>query len=772
MRIIKRQKGYFFINILGLAVGMACCILILLWVRDELNFDRFHHYVEELHLVGQKITFTDDQILIPATPAALGPALKNEYPDIIHAARIARIARMLFAYGDKKIYEARGYYTDPDFLKMFTFPLVKGDIETALANPNSILITETLANKYFQGEEPIGKTLRIDEKYDFTVTGVLKDLPRDSSLQFNFLFPFAFLKELGRDLNGWNENLYMTFIQTKKGVSYQEVEQKIVQRLKREIPNSQGDLFLHPLTRMHLHSSMWRVGTDIQYVHIFTLVAFFVLIIACINFMNLSTARSSTRAKEVGLRKVMGAQRSHLIRQFYGESLVMTFLALVVSVILVLLFLPSFSTLTGKQLTSGFFSPGILLILIVIAFITTILAGSYPALLLSSFQPAKVIKESVGSGKKRAWFRNILVVFQFSLAIGLTICTLVVFNQLDYIQNKDLGFNKKDIIYVSLEGVNQQYEALKTELLKNPRVKYVTCSSHLPIDITTSSGSWDWEGKDPNENVMMCMASFGYDYARAFDMKMAEGRFYSKKFPGDASGSVVVNEEAVKAMGMKSPLGKRFKYGPTELTIIGVVKNFHFKSLHEKIEPFVLLFDPTWRDYMFIKVTPQDLSDTIRSVEQTFKRFNPGKPFEYKFLDEDFQRQYESEQQMGQLFKYFVFLAIFISCMGLFALSSYMAERRTREIGIRKVLGATVPSILLMLFKDSGKWVLAANIIAWPAAYIAMSKWLQNFVYRISPAVTYFILSTLLAIVVALITISYQSMKAALANPVKSIKYE
>ena len=772
LRIIKRQKGYFFINILGLAVGMACCILILLWVQDEINYDRFHKNLNELHMIGQIQDYSGRQVIVPATPSALGPALKKEYPEITHSTRYSKITHMFFAYGDKKIYETKGAYTEPDFLKMFSFPLLKGDIDTVLSGPNSIVISETLAKKYFPGEEPLGKTLQLDENYEVTVTGVLKDVPHNSTLQFQFLLPFEHLKVLGRDLNAWNPNLYMTFILTTPNVPYQEVEQKIAQRLKREAPDSQGVIFLHPMARIHLHSTMWRLGTDIQYIRIFTLVAFFVLIIACINFMNLSTARSFKRAKEVGLRKVAGAHRSQLIKQFYSESLVMTLLSLVAAIILVLTFLPSFNTLTGKQLTSSLFSPGTLLILLIITAITTILAGSYPALLLSSFQPVKVIKEAAGTGKKSTWFRNFLVVFQFSLAIGLTICTLIVFNQLKYIQNKNLGFSTKNILYLSLQGVEKQYEAMKTELLKNPRIKYVTCSSHIPLDISTSSGSWSWEGKSPNEKVMMCLASFEYDFIQTFDMKMAQGRFYSEDFPSDADNAVVVNEEAIKAMNMESPLGKRFVYGPNEFTIIGVVQNFHFKSLHEKIEPFVILFAPSWRAYMFMKITPEELPATISYVGQIYNKFNPGKPFEYKFLEDDFRAQYQAEAQMGQLFKYFVFLAIFISCMGLFALASYMTERRTREIGIRKVVGASVPSILFMLFKDSGKWVLVANIIAWPTAYIAMSKWLQNFVYRISPSLAYFILAALFAIVIALATISYQSLKAALANPVKAIKYE
>jgi len=771
LRIIKREKGYFFINIFGLAVGMACCIFILLWVLDELSFDQFHNNISELYLVGQKQDYSSHQLIVPTSPSALGPALKKEYPEIIRSSRYYRISNMLFSYGDKKIYETKGAYTDPDFLSMFSFPLVKGNPDNALTKPDAIVITETLAKKFFSGEDPVGKTLQLDDKYDFSITGVIKDLPENSTIQFHFLLPFIRVKDIGRDLNTWTPNYYWTLILTTKNTKYNELEKKIANMLKYKDSKAKGVLFLHPITRLHLHSTMWRIGTDIQYIRIFTLVAFFVLIIACINFMNLSTAKSFKRAKEVGIRKVLGAQRIQLIKQFYSESLVMTLLALLVAIGLVLVLLPSFNAITSKHLSSMLFNSGNISILILIVIITSILAGSYPALKLSSFRPAQVIEESRGTSKKSSWFRNILVVFQFSIAIGLTICTLIVFNQLKYIRNKDLGFDTKNIVYISLQGIEKQYEEMKSELLKNPKIINVTCSSHIPFDITTSSGSWDWNGKDPNEKIMMCLGSFEYDFIKTFKMKMAQGRFYSEEYPGDAKGSIVINEEAVKAMGMKSPLGKQFIYGPHKFNIIGVVKNFHFKSLHEKIEPFVMFFVPPWRKYMFLKISPNGMVSTIKYAEQVHNKFNPGRPFEYNFLDQEFNAQYQTEEQMGQLFKYFVILAIFISCLGLFALASFMTMQRAKEIGIRKVLGASIPSILVMFYKDLGKWVMIANIIAWPLAYIVMSKWLQNFIYRISPSVIYFIGAAILAIFIAILTITYQSVKAALINPVDTLKY-
>jgi len=771
LRIIKREKGYFFINIFGLAVGMACCIFILLWVLDELSFDQFHKNISELYLVGQKQDYSTYQLISPSTPSALGPALKKEYPEIINSARYSKIYRMYFTHGDKKIYETKGAYTDPDFLNMFSFPLVKGNPDNALTKPDSIVITEKLAKKFFPGEEPIGKILQLNEKYNFTVSGVVKDLPENSTIQFHFLLPFIRVKDIGRDLNSWTPNYYWTFILTSPVVSYKQLEQKIAQRLKQEVPDSQGMLFLHPMARIHLHSTMWRIGTDIQYIHIFNLIAFFVLIIACINFTNLSTARSFRRAKEIGIRKVVGAYRSQLIKQFFLESLVMTMLALVVAIGIVLILLPSFNTLTGKHLSPMLFNTETLIILIAITLITTILAGSYPALKLSSFKPAVVIKESPGISKKSAWFRNFLVVFQFSLAIGLIIFTLVVFNQLKFIQNKDLGFDTKNILYISLQGIEKKYEIMKAELLKNPGIKNVTCASDIPVNIRSSSGSWDWEGKPPNLKVMMCLASFEYDFIQTFKMKMAKGRFYSEEYPGDATGSIVINEEAAKAMEMESPLGKQIIYGPHKFTIIGIVKNFHFKSLHDKVEPFVMFFVPPWRAYMYIRVDPKELPKTLKYIELVYNKTNPGKPFLYNFLENDIQTQYKAESQMAQLFKYFVILAIFISCLGLFALSSFMTMQRAKEIGIRKVLGASIPSILVMFYKDLGKWVMIANIIAWPLAYIVMSKWLQNFVYRISPSVIYFIGPAILALFIAILTITYQSVKAALINPVNTLKY-
>ena len=776
LRNIKKHKWYSFINIAGLAIGMTCCILILLWVQDELSYDRFHENASDIYRVIQDINFTDHSTTWTITQGPLGPSLKKDFPEIINAARITGRGFRL-TYNDRSFDEAVGM-ADPSIFEMFTFPLMKGDPAAALSDPNSIVLTEKMAEKYFGDENPIGKTIKADNKYDFLVTGVLKKIPLNSHLQFDFIIPFIFGRELNYTVDRWGNSQFRTYVQLQKGIPVQEVIQKISGYLY-DKPTIEKDarLNLQPLIRIHLHSNYEfdSAHGDITYVTIFSLVAFFILFIACINFMNLATARSGNRAREVGMRKVAGAHRTDIIKQFFGESILLAFIALVFALIIVKLLLPAFNNLAAKELSMNISGNLLgLLVLFGIALLTGIISGSYPAIFLSSFQPARVLKGSLQSGQKGSVFRKILVVTQFTLTILLIICTVVVYNQLNYLRNKKLGYDKEHMIYMGMRGeMRAKFDTLKNELLKNSNILGITASSNVPTyGYSFSNSLWHWEGQNPDEETLMRAVFIDDDYFKTFGMEMAEGRSYSREFSTDATEAIIVNEEAVKAMKMKSPLGKRLSLNEHNFKIIGVVKNYNFRSLRQKIDPLILIYERQASRALFAKLKSDNISQTIGYIEKIREKFAPGYPFNYHFLDEALDDLYRSEERIGTIFRYFSVLAIFISCLGLFGLASFMAEQRTKEIGIRKVLGATVSNIVLLLSKEFAKWVFVANVIAWPIAYYAVNKWLQGFAYRTTIGLWIFILAAVMVLFIALLTVSYQSFKAAMANPVNALKYE
>ena len=776
LRNIKRHKGYSLINIVGLAVGMACCILILLWVQDELSFDRFHENADGIYRVLQDINFADHSTTWAITQGPLGPSLKEDFPEIINATRITGRGLRL-TYNDKS-YDEGVSMADGSIFEMFTFPLVKGDPATALSDPFSIVLTEEMAAKYFGDEDPIGKTIKANNQWDFQVTGVMKNVPSNSHLEFDFLIPFIFGRELNYTVDRWGNSQFRTYVQLAKGVPAQEVIQKISGYLF-EKPTIEKDarLNLQPLTRIHLYSNYEYDSAhgDITYVTLFSLIAFFILLIACINFMNLATARSGNRAKEIGMRKVSGANKADIIRQFYGESTLLAFISLLLAVVLVWLLLPVFNNLAAKELSldiTGNLS--ILLGLLCIAILTGIISGSYPAFFLSAFQPVMVLKGLRLSSSKGSLFRKTLVVFQFSLTILLIICTIGVYDQLNYMRNRKLGYDKEHMIYFGMRGdMREKFDTVKNELLQNPNILGVTAASNVPTyGYYFSNSLWRWEGQNPDEETLMRAVLIDFDYFKTFGMEITEGRSFSKEFPTDATEAIMVNEEAVKAMGMESPIGKRLSLQDENFKIIGVVKNYHFRSLQQEIEPLILVYYPSYCRVLFARLKSDQIPQTIGYIENAWKKFAPGYPFNYRFLDEALDRLYRSEQRIGTLFRYFSILAILISCLGLLGLASFMAEQRTKEIGIRKVLGATASNIVALLSKEFTKWVIVANIFAWPIAYFALSKWLQSYAYKTNIALWSFVLSGALALLIALATVSYQSIKAALANPADSLRYE
>ncbi len=780
IRNLRRHRGYSLINISGLAIGLTCCILIMLWIQDELSFDRFNTNLNQLYRVVEEQHYSDGTLRpVAQTPMPLGPALVEDYPEILQFARFQVSLRTLIKYKNNSFYENGFAFADPSLLEMFTFPLIKGNIKNALSDPHSVLISERMAEKYFGDEDPIGQTLTMNNKIDFTVTGIFKKIPHNSHLRFDFLCKFeGMVKELRLD-TGWWSNDYYTYLLLQKGASYQEVSEKIHEYIKKINPKADSiKFFLQPVQDIHLHSNFTidLVGQSenrAKYVYIFSIIAIFVVLIACINFMNLSTARSSSRSLEIGLRKVVGAKRSNLISQFLGESILFSITAFLVALVLVLLLLPAFNALSGKELGLNVFNNiSFLGGLIGLAFLTGIISGSYPALFLSSFQPAKVLKGSLKLGTKSSSLRKVLVIIQFSLSIILIIGAFTIYRQLNFILKRNLGYEKDHLIYLAEQGdFWNRYAPFKNELLQNSNILSVTASSDIPTYTIHSTTAVTWEGKNPEDMILFTRFTVDYDYFETFKMELLQGRPFSREYPTDKTDAYILNETGVKMTGIDSPVGKMFSLWGIKGKIIGIVKDYHFKSLHSKIEPMVLRMTGN-NSFVFIRIKSENITETLKNVENSYRKFNQGYPFEFSFLDEALSNLYQSEKRTSSIFRYFMFLAIFISCLGLLGLASYMAEQRTKEIGIRKVLGASTQGIIVLLLKDFTKWVLLANLIAWPIAWYAMQNWLQGFSYRTHISPTSFLLATILSLISALLTVGYQAFKASSIQPVNALKYE
>ncbi|MBN1210991.1 MAG: ABC transporter permease [candidate division Zixibacteria bacterium] len=784
LRNIVRNRGYTFINVAGLAVGLACCILIMLWVTDEISFDKFHKNYDNVYRVIACYNDTEQTEYEWKTAPPLASALKADFPEVTAVTRYRPMNGHLFKIPDNISHELDLGLAEPAFLDIFTFPLTAGDARTVLNEPNSIILTEKTARKLFGVQDPLGKSISVDNALDLTVTGVMADVPANSHLQFDCLAPFVliekFMQEYGSVLDNWGMGGFATYVLLDDAATGEDMNLKLPGYLKK-YAETETELSLQPLKDIYLYSShinhnLFGNG-DIKYVYIFSLIALFVLGIACFNFMNLTTARSANRAREVGLRKVVGAARHQIIVQFFNESLLLAFIALVFAVLMVEIFLPAFNNLSGKELTITFFdNPGMLTGLILIVLFTGLLSGSYPALFMSFFKPVKVLKGSFKAGGSGAMLRKALVVTQFTISILLIISTLVISNQLDFMRHKKLGFDKEQLLYMKMASdMPAQYEAFKSELLHETGVTSVTVTSSLPTHgIVFSTSHIEWPGKTGENKWLMNAVSVGEGYIETFGMKLKEGRFLAVGTSSfsDSIREAVLNETAVEKMNLDSPVGKTIEFSGFKVTVAGVVKDYYFQSLHHSMEPLAIVSVPEWYSYIFVKINSDSMPRTVATIEQIWKKFSPDTPFSGRFLSEAYESLYRSEQRMGQLFNYFTSLAIFISCLGLFGLAAYMAEQRTREIGIRKVLGASLSGLTFMISSEFIKWVLIANAIAWPLAFVVMNRWLQSFAYRISISWTVFVVSGALAVIIALLTVSFLAFKAALSDPVKALKYE
>jgi putative ABC transport system permease protein len=772
-RNIQRHKGYYFINIAGLAFGIACCFLIFSWIRYELSFDHFHNNAQEIcrvitefHSPGGEINYTY------TNQAPLADLLENRYPEIINS---ARATNFIFGVGKQgSMSEEEVLCVDPSFLEIFTFPFIQGDPATALTNPQSIILTETLAGKHFQNENPMGKTIIVGQRTPFIVSGIIKDIPDNSHLvDIDAIIPMSFTTKLGwYNLNEWTGFNFLTYIQLQKGVFYKDVERKITDILRDIFPETTTKIQLQPLTRIHLYTPGG--GGLIKYIYIFSGMAIFTLLIACINYMNLSTAQASGRAKEVAMRKIICASRRQLICQFLGESLFLSLVATAMAIVLAYSLIPIFRRLTGREIELVY-SFWTFLFIVGMFGLTGILSGSYPAFIISAIKPINLINGIFPSREESSFFRKILVIFQFAVSIFLIVITFVIKQQLHLIRNKDLGYNKENIICLSsISDIAQKYITVKNELLTNPNVLGITIVDSF-LDSPNSSATSDvirWEGQTADESIpWLIVKGVDPDFQKTFGIEMSEGRFFSEEFSSDLTEGMVVNEAAVKAMNMDSPIGKWFHFWDFDGTIIGVTKDFHFKSLHKQIEPMVMKMGIN-PQRIAIRIKPDNILATTGFIEKEIKKIVPNYIFQFEFLDQKLNHLYSAEQRMKNITQAISFLAIFISCLGIFALALYTAERRTKEIGIRKVLGASIPGIFALLTRGFTKWVIVANIIAWPIAYYFMNNWLQNFAYKTSLSWWIFALTGLLALGIALLTVSWQSWRAATRNPVEALRYE
>ncbi len=800
-RNLIKNKTFSIINIFGLAIGLASFMLIALYVVDEKSYDKFHVNAENIYRINSNIKFGGNHMQMAVSSDAMGAALKADYPEVLEYVRFYNSSGSKLIKKDNEfINEAKVAHADSTIFDVFTFPAIEGEAKNALNEPNTVVITETAAKKYFGTTAALGKILEIKDRNNtvYTVTAVIEDMPRNSHFHFDFLFS---MDNVDYGWGNFVSHNFHTYLLLNPGTDHRQFEKNFVQYIdKYVLPQAQQfmdvasmeefesagnklEYSLMPITDIHLHSDLlveMGVNGNIQYVYIFSAIAIFILLIGCVNFMNLSTARSANRAREVGIRKVLGTEKKSLIIQFLAESVFLVFISLTLAIVISYASIAYFNDIAGKDLVLiDLMNPGILLTLFILPFLVGGLAGTYPAFFLSSFQPISVLKGKINQGFKKSHLRSGLVVFQFATSIILIISTIVVFLQLDFIQNKKIGFNKDQVLIIQGTRVLEtNADVFKDEVAKMNGVKSASFAGFLPVSNSSrTDNTFSTEPVMTDKNALsMQIWNIDYNYIPTLGMELLEGRNFSPDYGSDSS-AVIINETTAKLIGEENLIGRKIYKNDgnpgafTPVTIIGIVKNFNFESLRQNVGPlsFQLGYNKSAAAF---KIDASDASDLISNIENKWKAMAPGMPFSYDFLDESFDQMYRAEQRIGKVAMSFAILAILIACLGLFGLATYMAEQRTKEIGVRKVLGATVPSIVSLLSLDFIKLVLIAAIIAFPLSWWAMNSWLEEFAYRINIGWWVFMIAGLSAILIALATVSYQAIKAAIANPVKSLRTE
>jgi len=782
-RNLRRNKAFSVINISGLALGLTCSLLIILWIQDEQSVDGFHKNGKLLYQVYERNYYDGKVEASYPTQGLLAEELKKLIPEIEYASgfEYASAPGTLSTFeANNKVNKMAGLYAGADFFSMFSYPLLQGTAQSALNSPGGLAISKKMAENFFgSAEKAIGQLIRFENKDELKVTAVFENIPTNSSQQFDFLRTWHdFVKE-NNWVHNWGNTDPSTFVQLRRNADALKVESKIkdfIDRYRQKDNSFRAELAIQPYPEKYLHSSFkngYVDGGRIEYVNLFMIVAVFILLIACINFMNLATAQSAKRAKEVGLRKVVGAARSSLVKQFIGEALLLTLFSVVLAIVLSATLLPAFNNLTGKQLSIPFTQPLFWLSIIALMIITGFVAGSYPALFLSSLNPAKVLKSGLKFGAGNIFLRKGLVVFQFTLSIILIVGMIVTYRQMNYIQAKNLGYDRDNLLYIPIEGeLANKYTLFKQQASEIPGILDISKMRNSPTVIEHHTGSISWPGKDPNLTVSFADGVVGYDFVKTMKLQLKEGRDFSKEF-GTDSISYMLNETAVNKIGFINPIGETVTWGNHPGKIIGVLKDFHFSSMHQSIEPLILRLDENWSwGTILVRVKAGKTREVLAGIEKLCSAMNPKFPFTYQFSDSEFSKLYKSEAIVSRLSNCFAFLAIFISCLGLFGLATFTAVQRTKEIGVRKVLGASVPQIIAMLSGSFIKLIVISMFIAFPVAWYFMNKWLENFAYKVHLGWIIFFIAGSVAVMIALLTVSYQAIKAAIANPVKSLRTE
>ena len=787
IRNLQKNKSSSIINIIGLAIGMTCFILIALYIQWELSFDKYHQHGEHIYriVLNPGTFFYQNKDGFNCTPAALIPVLKQECPEIINGTRIEKNS-CLIHFNEKSYNEDRFFYADPDFLKMFSFPLISGNIETALQNPFSVILTESMARKYFGTSNPLGQTISVDQQDEYVVTGVIEDTPENSHFIFDFIASFNTLYSKRKNMETWNNNSYPAYVQLNKNSIPADVDSKLDEIVKKYKGENDNTKFrLEAMHRIHLHGDRnfeLSNNSDIRYIYLFAIIGFFILLIACFNYINISTAQSAKRAKEVGLRKVVGANRSQLVRQLLSESVLFSAVGFCLAVFLAELILPLFSSTLNLNIRLSLFSEIKLLFgLFVCLLFVGCIAGAYPAFMISSFQPTHILKNMARKNSKSFFnLRNILVVVQFIISAILIVSTITVYKQLQYIKDKKLGYQKEHIITmgVSYDHLKMNYQSFMNELSANHLIADISVSRALPYNIRSCTDG-DWFGREKDKHFPVYYAQIDNHFLDLYEIKLKAGEV-PKNEPISFTG-FILNEKAVDALQWEDPVGKNFGCNmiPKENgRVVAVVKDFHYYPLHYEIAPMALQLgvedsnpNPWGKLYFSIKINSQDITGTLAFIKNKWKQFS-SYPFEFQFIDSSLDEMYKTEQRLGSLFNIFAVIAICIACLGLYGLISFAVEQKIKEIGIRKVLGASVKQIVSLLSGEIMVCVILANLFALPVTMIAMNKWLQNFAYRVDLTIWPFLLSGMLALLIALLTVSWQAVRAATANPVESLRYE
>lgn len=773
-RNIKRQKSSFLINVAGLSTGLSCVLLISLWVSDELGVDKFHENDSQLHQVIE-LTKTDGTIhMNPRTSGLLSESIKQEFPEIKYETSVFPISESPLTVENKEV-KTNGLYASKDFFKVFTFPLLSGDINDLLLASNSIAISKTLAIKLFRSvDNVIGKTILFQRDKPFVVSGVFDDLPHNSSMQFGFVLPTEYAKEIIPPMTNWDYNIVNVYVLLKQGVNISDFNLKIKNFISANSDNTNRSVSTRLYSDIYLYGTYEngvQVGGRIEYVWLFSLIAFLILLMACINYMNLSTANASKRLKEIGIKKALGSKKKVLIIQYLSESLLITFLSLLVALLIVFFLIPQFNVITAKELSLTI-NRQYLTVIIGILICTGLIAGSYPAFYLSSLNTIKIMKGALKSTWGEVFARKGLVVFQFVLSIILVVSVMVIYKQIEFTQNKNLGYNKDNIVYFNLDqSIEENLDSFLSEIKNLEGVENASSIGTNIVGGVNTMNDLQWPGKVSDEKVVFEMRPVNYGMLETLGINIKEGRKFSRDFGAEAT-KIIFNQAAIDVMGLENPVGKEISIQGTPLQIIGVTENFHFASLHEEIRPLFFVLQPTWTHMVMVKVTSGKEKIALVNIQDFYQKYNPGLQLDYKFLDDTYKGQYTAEQRVSTLSKYFAGLAILISCLGLFGLAKFNAERRKKEISIRKVIGQTSTQVTVMLSSEFAKLVLISILIALPVAYLLANNWLSGFAYRIPLQVWYFIGAGLIAMIIAMLTVGSQAINAANRNPVDGLRDE